>query len=388
MKQIPRVSELNRPVNPAENSRPKIILAVGGGKGGIGKTVITAAFGIALASQGRKTILIDADLGGANLHTCMGMLSPPLTLRDFFERLKPRLQDVVLETAFDNLQMVSGAPGVLGMDNQRHWEKQKFLSHLWRLDADFVILDLGASASFNEIDLFLAADQGVVVANPEPTSIYGAYGFIKACLFRRLKRRFRDWPEVIAILDRNRGRNYYQETRTMASILQELATADESYAQAVQETIAAFRPKLILNMVDEETEAKEAVALEIACQELLNVQVEYCGHIFYDEAVRHAVKTMRPELFLQAEGIAADSIRRIVQTALLKTAGITESRRQWTSQRHAQSTALAQTEDGELICSVRCSCWGNCNFQRGGYPCKIKYVGFVRMKRGGKTSGE
>jgi len=71
------VSELD-PLFHASPASPErqIVYAVGGGKGGVGKTVLTASLGIGLASLGHQVVIVDADLGGANLHTCMGILEP------------------------------------------------------------------------------------------------------------------------------------------------------------------------------------------------------------------------------------------------------------------------------------------------------------------------
>src|SRR6185295_16789364 len=78
-------------VVPATSARPRRqVWSVGGGKGGIGKSLITASVGYQLARMGRKVVLVDADLGGANLHTCLGLSGPALTLGDFICRRADR----------------------------------------------------------------------------------------------------------------------------------------------------------------------------------------------------------------------------------------------------------------------------------------------------------
>ena len=71
-----------------KESYTKLIWAVGGGKGGTGKTLLTANMGIELARSDRKVLLIDADLGGANLHTCLGISNAKITLGDFLLKEK------------------------------------------------------------------------------------------------------------------------------------------------------------------------------------------------------------------------------------------------------------------------------------------------------------
>src|SRR3954451_15556884 len=74
------------------------ILAVGGGKGGIGKSLISANLGIELARRGLKVAVLDFDLGGANLHTCLGVDQPRLTLSDFVMRRVETLGEVLTDT--------------------------------------------------------------------------------------------------------------------------------------------------------------------------------------------------------------------------------------------------------------------------------------------------
>jgi len=102
--------------NNGTSERPKArIYAVASGKGGVGKSVLSASLGVGLAAMGKEVILIDADLGGANLHTCMGMLEPRYTLFDFYSLEKETLADIVLTTPVENLRLISGGCGTLGL---------------------------------------------------------------------------------------------------------------------------------------------------------------------------------------------------------------------------------------------------------------------------------
>ncbi len=87
------------------------IWSIGGGKGGIGKTLLTAALGWQLARMGKRVVMVDADLGGANLHTCLGLPNPTLTLADFIRRRTERIEDVAAETGTPGLRLISGASG-------------------------------------------------------------------------------------------------------------------------------------------------------------------------------------------------------------------------------------------------------------------------------------
>src|SRR6185503_9249027 len=164
------------------------IWSIGGGKGGIGKSLLAASLGWQLARLGKRVVLVDADLGGANLHTCLGLPGPDRTLGDFIQRRVERIEDVVVDTPFPRLRLLSGASDFLGAANINYAQKVRVLNRIKGLDVDVVLMDLGAGTSFNIIDFFLAADVSLLVVVPEPTSIENGYRFIKSALYRRLRR--------------------------------------------------------------------------------------------------------------------------------------------------------------------------------------------------------
>jgi flagellar biosynthesis protein FlhG len=132
------------------------VIAVGGGKGGAGKSLLAANIGIFLASVGKRVVLLDYDPGGANLHAFMGCDGP-------LEK------SVVIETSVPGVGLVSEeAPAEVA--------------------ADYLIVDLGPGSGSKVIEGFLQADVGVLVVVPEPTSIESTYRFVKHALARRIFR--------------------------------------------------------------------------------------------------------------------------------------------------------------------------------------------------------
>ena len=179
----PRVPGMSRV---AERSGPRV-WAVGGGKGGVGKSVIAANLGVALARLNRRVVLFDADLGGANLHTFFGMSNPSTGLGNFLSKKAGKLEEISVETPVERLRLISGAGAGLETANLKYSQKTKILRHIRMLDADHVVVDIGAGSSFNVLDFFLAADRGILVVVPEPTSIENAYHFLKAAFYRTMK---------------------------------------------------------------------------------------------------------------------------------------------------------------------------------------------------------
>jgi len=147
---------MNEDLKPNIPKEPRI-WAIGGGKGGVGKSVIATNLAATLSRAGNRVVLVDADLGGANLHTLLGVPNPKTNLSDFISKKVPNLSDVMTPTLVENLWLVSGARALVDMANPNFSQKGKILRHINTLDADHVVLDLGAGSAFNVLDFFLVA---------------------------------------------------------------------------------------------------------------------------------------------------------------------------------------------------------------------------------------
>ena len=174
----------------------KKVWTFAGGKGGTGKTAMTANIGIALATMGYRIILVDADLGGANLHTILNIKRPQFTLSDFINRRVESLNDILLETPSQNLMLISGGSEMVGLANLPYQTKIRLQRHLGALEADFVLLDLGAGTNFNTLDFFVMSNEGFVICNPEPTAKINAYSFLKSVVYRLIEREFKKGTRI------------------------------------------------------------------------------------------------------------------------------------------------------------------------------------------------
>ena len=155
----------NSPYDPKSNyklglnkKRDQQIWAIAGGKGGVGKSLVTANVSICLALMGYKVSSVDLDLGGANLHTCLGVPIPEKTLSDYLSKKVRNFSDLLNETPIENLSLISGAQDDLGIANLRHMQKTRLISKLRDIDSDYVLMDLGAGTSFNTLDFFINSE--------------------------------------------------------------------------------------------------------------------------------------------------------------------------------------------------------------------------------------
>ena len=198
----------------------KKLWSIGGGKGGIGKSIFTLGLGITMAQMGKKIILIDADLGGANLHTLMGVRYPAFTLEDFILKRVERLEDIVIETQIEGIGLICGADDIMGAANPKFAQKIRLLNQLEDLPADLVLLDLGAGTSFNVLDFFNYSAGKIAVFTNQSTSLQNVYGFIKSALFRFVSREFARDEEVLHLL--HQAGNRHAKISSIGDILAHL----------------------------------------------------------------------------------------------------------------------------------------------------------------------
>ncbi len=297
-------------VEPRPTRSTREIWAVGGGKGGIGKSLITSNLGISLARAGRRVVLVDADLGGANLHTCLGIPEPKVTLTDFVSRRVRGIEDILIRTGVPNLSLISGAHDFLSAANLNFVQKTMLLRRIAELDADVVILDLGAGTTYNTLDFFLLAQKGIVVAVPEPTSIENCYRFIKSAFYRRLRRVVAN-AAVKRLIESAMDQKNALGIRTPHELLDRIAHMDPNVGEVIQREIGHFRPKIIMNQARTRADVEIGEHMKSACRKYFGIDVEYLGAIDYDDVVWQSIRRREPLLLKHPGSVSARSVERI-----------------------------------------------------------------------------
>ena len=180
------------PATPAPAPAPEgaRIIAVTSGKGGVGKTFLSANLATALTRRGQRVLVLDADLGLANLDVVLN-LHPKITLHDVFTG-KSTLEDAVIQTPGGFDALLAGS-GMVEYSRLTPEVRNQFLSVIQALTPkyDVVLLDTGAGISDVVLFSISLASEVLVVATPEPTSLTDAYAAIKVLAMQQKRQHVR-----------------------------------------------------------------------------------------------------------------------------------------------------------------------------------------------------
>lgn len=247
------------------------VISVTSGKGGVGKTNIVASLAMAFSKLGKQVLILDADLGLANMDIIFGM-RPEFNISHVISGEK-ELSEIIVDVR-PGIKIIPAGSGLEDLTTLTEGQKLHLLSEFEALDGtvDFVLIDTGAGISSNVIYFNLAADECIIIATHEPTSITDAYAMMK-------------------VMSNNHG---------------------------------AKRYKLLVNMVKDANEAKTVyLTLSQAVDRFLNGAVlEYLGFIPHDEKLKTSVLNRKPVMELYPDAPSsrqiADKAKLILNTPLAK----------------------------------------------------------------------
>jgi len=276
-------------------AEPPKIWAVGGGKGGVGKSVLSTIFALWLARMGHRTIIIDVDLGGANVHTLLGIKSPPKTINDYISKKYPKLEDICIETGVENLRLLSGASEILSLANLQFAQKVKIIQSLRQLNAEYVILDLGAGTSYNVLDFFLIAERQIVMLTPQPIAIQNSYAFVRNAVYRKLSRITSQKPGLLSIIKSAMDPKNELNVRTIKELFQVIRNdGGADVADFLNQEIAAIQPALVTNMVRNQKDKNAGSIIQLVSEKYLMIKPINLGGVVYDNQLNNLVSSMAP----------------------------------------------------------------------------------------------
>ena len=262
------------------------IVSFASGKGGVGKSTTVSNLGLLLARGGSNVVVIDLDVGGADLHVLFGELSPVLTLSDFLGRRVETLEEVARPVSWcPRLRLIAGTGETLKNTNPTAQTKQRLLRHLRKLAADVILIDIGAGTNYHALDFFLWGDIQVVISTPDPTAVLDLYKFVKLAATRRVLSALgsRD-PAGEALL----GEDFRSIEQLMAA-----ASADGPQTEAIaREALKSFAPALLLNNATGDRVGVSRISTVI--KRFLGSDAEVLGQVPSDPAVVASVRRFLP----------------------------------------------------------------------------------------------
>jgi flagellar biosynthesis protein FlhG len=254
-----QISKLRDLVEQQKKKPAARVLAVSGGKGGVGKTSFTVNFAIALSQRGKRVLIIDADFGLANIDVMLGVS----VLNDLSSVIngQKELRDIVAQ-GHQGVKFISGGSGVIDLIRLDEAKVLRLISRLGQLDdlADIILFDTSAGISDIVMRLVRSSNEAFIVTTPEPTAIMDAYALIKT-------------------LDR------YRETPPLHLVVNMVATSREG-----KEMLQGFTRVVGKNM---------------------DVQIDRMGYILRDPTVVQAIRAQVPFLVGFPGCMAAQNIQDI-----------------------------------------------------------------------------
>jgi len=295
-----------------------VILPVASGKGGVGKSLLASNLSIALGQAGKRVVLVDLDLGASNIHLILGMGNVRKGIGTFLNNTDIPFDEIILDTEYENLRFVPGDAEIPGMANVSTAQKNKLIRRIMGLDADFVILDLGAGTSYNIIDFFLTSSQGIIITAPTLTSILNAYLFLKNAVFRIIYTSFGK---------KSPGRQYLENLRKdgtslqkvyIPRLLEKLQEADAEGYKIFTERMSHFKPLLVMNLLEDPKDGDKAQKIRRSCKEYLDVEMEHLGIIYRDHLQDIALGSRIPVIVYKPQAVISQAMYRIADKILQK----------------------------------------------------------------------
>lgn len=278
------------------NWKNKKVFSVASGKGGVGKTSFSANMGMRLADSGSKVLIVDADIGTANIHTLLGIKYPEKTLRDFTSGKVKKIEDALITTEYRDLKILSSAGDILSITAPNYKERQKLSNALNRIDVDYIIFDIPAGASNRAIDFFALAPVGCLIIQPIPTSLENAFSFIKNLLIRHLLRIFYHNKEMNNFIKNSIKMQQQDKPIEFPQLLKFLEERDPGSIALFKKEVYKDGAKLylVMNSVKNVSQIQVGQKFSEIIKKHLYIDIEIIGNLPYDHYMDLAISSRKP----------------------------------------------------------------------------------------------
>lgn len=289
-------------------------IAVGGGRGGAGKSLVAVNLAVYFAQLGKRVVLVDADTTGGNLHAHFGLtassVEPDVDAEGF-----DAIARALVPTSVPGLSLLPAAhdavsPGLA----LRAGRKARWLARLRALPAEYLVVDVGPGHADFAVDLMLAADIPIAVTLPEPPAVEGTYRFVRAMFRRRMRKAVSRDKLRGGLLERALG-----DMGTLPApidLVHKLTTVDRSLAELAWAEACAMRVQLVVNQTRVRPDTELGAWMSGLASRHYGVALDELGHIEQDDTVWLTVRRNKPLLVDSPASKSARNVERIARRVL------------------------------------------------------------------------
>ena len=291
------------------------IIPIASGKGGVGKSLLSANLAIALGQAGKKVVLADLDLGASNLHLQIGHNVKNSSIGTYLTE-KTAFKSIIEPTEYENVSFIAGDSQIPGLTSLKAVQKAKLVRNFHSIDADFLILDLGAGTHQIILDMFLQSPQGILVTSPTVTATLDGYLFVKNSVFRLMYTTFKKGTPGCAFLDSLKKDSDKMKSLYIPKLIEALRRVDSANTELFLSRLKQFRPRLVINMIDDPKDAEKAKRIRNSCSQYLGLELEYLGLIYRDQLQDKALASRLPVIVYKPYSVLSQAIYRIAEKVI------------------------------------------------------------------------
>jgi flagellar biosynthesis protein FlhG len=290
------------------------VISIGGGKGGVGKSLVATNLAVAIAQTGREVVLCDLDLGAANLHLMLGATQARAGIQALLSPVAG-LEDALTPTRVPGLRLLAGTGGTVATANITHAQKLRIIRKLRTLKSDFVVIDVGAGVGYNALDFFELGQQRIIVATPQVTSMHDAYAFLKGAVLRTLKhhagRSDEAWMLDPALSTR--------DGEKVKDLLMRVREQDPRFGEKIERILKHFGAFVIGNQVENPGQVGVFQAVSRMVEDFLGISLPILGWIPHHGKLSDSVNDRIPFMARadKSETREARAFRAVVEALLV-----------------------------------------------------------------------
>ena len=288
------------------------IIPVASGKGGVGKSLLSANLAIALGQAGKKVLLADLDLGASNLHLVIGQQAPKAGIGTYLTG-QSQFSDIIMPTDYENVSFIAGDSEIPGLTSLRTSKKNELIRNFQALDFDYLVLDLGAGTHLTILDMFLLSPQGIIVTAPTVTATLNGYLFLKNIVFRMMYNTFRKGTKAHQYLEALKKDSASLQRLYIPRLVEALEKVDPENTALFKKRMDEFHPRMVLNMIDNPKDTDRANKIRHSCQEFLGLNLEHLGVIYRDSLQDKSLASRLPIIVYKPQSLASQGIYRIAE---------------------------------------------------------------------------